>query len=141
MVRAGVVRHPAEWAHDGYRQIQNPPEHYPLIELADLSDLCGLTKVANFQRANRQWVEIALARESVKRDERWSEAIALGSQAFVEKVKRDLGTQAKHREVDEPDGTCVLSEPRGAYTTTLGTENSALRPENATLWTENPADA
>jgi putative transposase len=77
----------------------------------------------------------------MKRDERWSEAIAVGSQAFVEKVKRDLGTWARHREVDETDGTCVLREPRGAYTSTFGTENSALRPGNATLWTENPANA
>ena len=68
-------------------------------------------------------------------------AIAVGSQAFVEKVKRDLGTQVRRREVDETNGTCVLREPRGAYRTTLGTENSALRPENATLSTENPVDA
>lgn len=141
MVRAGVVRHPVEWAHGGYRQIQDPPERYALIELADLSDLCGFTRVADFQRAHRQWVEGALAGESVKRDERWSEAIAVGSQAFVEKVKRELGTKARHREVDETDGTCVLREPRGPYTSTLGTENSALRPENTTLWTENPANA
>ena len=26
MVRAGVVRHPREWAHGGYREIQEPPE-------------------------------------------------------------------------------------------------------------------
>jgi REP element-mobilizing transposase RayT len=141
MVRAGVVRHPAEWAQGGYRQIQDPPERYAVIELADLSDLCGFTKVVDFQRAHRQWVEEALAREPVKRDERWSEAIAVGSPAFVEKVKRELGMKARHRDVDEADGTCVLREPRGAYAGTLGTENSALRSENAILWAENPANA
>ncbi len=141
MVRAGAVKHPAEWAHGGYREIQGPPERYALIELPDLSDQCGFTKVVDFQRAHRQWVEEALARESVKRDERWSEAIAVGSQAFVEKVKRELGMNARHRDVDEADSTCVLREPRGAYTGILGTENSALRPENTTLWTENPANA
>src|ERR1019366_4381328 len=41
MVRAGVVRHPAEWAHSGYRQIQDPPERYTLRDLAALSDLCN----------------------------------------------------------------------------------------------------
>ena len=49
--------------------------------------------------------------------------------------------KARHREVDETDGTCVLREPRGAYARTFGTENSALRPDNTTLWTENPANA
>jgi hypothetical protein len=78
----------------------------------------------------------------VKRDERWSEAIAVGSQDFVEKMKRDLGTKARQREVDRTDGTCVLlREPRGAYTGTFGTVNSALTPESTTLWAENPANA
>src|SRR3989304_4368840 len=78
MVRAGVVRHPAEWAHGGYREIQDPPERCTLIELADLSTSCGFASVADFQRAHRQWVEEALAREAVRRDARWSEAIAVG---------------------------------------------------------------
>jgi len=59
----------------------------------------------------------------------------------LEKVKRDPGTKARHREVDETDGTCVLREPRGAYTSPFGTENSVLRLENTALWTEIPANA
>ena len=140
MVRAGVVRHPAEWAHGGYWQIQDPPERYALIEMADLSTVCGFASVADFQRAHRQWVEAALARDALKRDDRWSEAIAVGSPAFVEKVKRELGMKARHRDVDEANGTCVLREPRGAYTDTFGTENSVLRSGNAILWAENPVD-
>ena len=141
MVRAGVVRHPAEWAHGGYRQIQDPPERYALIDLATLSNLCGFTNVVDFQQAHRRWVEAELARGSVKREERWSEAIAVGSQTFVENVKRELGIKARHRDIDEADGTCVLREPRAAYTCIFGTENSALRPKNTALWTENPAKA
>lgn len=133
MVRAGVVGHPAEWAHGGYRQIQYPPERYALIDLAALSDLCGFTNVEDFQRAHRQWVEVALARESLKRDERWSEAVAVGSQSFVENVKRELGVKATHRDVDETDGTCVLREPRGAYMAIFSTESSALSSKNTTL--------
>ena len=84
MVRAGVVKHPAAWAHGGYREIQDPPERYTLIELAGLSAWCGFTDVVDFQRAHRQWVAEALTREAGKRDERWSGAIAVGTQAFVE---------------------------------------------------------
>ena len=39
------------------------------------------------------------------RDDRWSEAIAVGSLAFVETVKNDLGVKARHRDVIEADGT------------------------------------
>jgi hypothetical protein len=33
------------------------------------------------------------------RDARWSEAVAVGSLAFVEKVKGELGIKAAHREL------------------------------------------
>lgn len=140
MVRAGVVKHPAEWAHGGYREIQHPRERYTLIDLAGLSVLCGFEKVSEFQRAHREWVAEALAMEAVRRDERWSEAVAVGSQAFVERVKRELGIHARHREVDEANGTCALREPGNAYTGVFGTENSVLRPKNTVFWTESPVN-
>ncbi len=138
MVRAGVVSHPVEWAHGGYREIQNPPERYALIELSNVSTLCGFANVEDFQRAHRQWVEEALSREAERRDARWSEAIAVGSQAFIERVKLELGNKARHREVEEADGVCVLREPGGAYMVDLGTGNSTLRPKNTILWKDNP---
>jgi hypothetical protein len=39
------------------------------------------------------------------RDDRWSEALAVGTLPFVERVKNDLGIRAMHREVLETDGT------------------------------------
>ena len=38
------------------------------------------------------------------RDARWSEAVAVGSLAFVEKVKSQLGIKALHRELEQIDG-------------------------------------
>jgi hypothetical protein len=78
MVRVGVVKHPAEWADSDYREIQKPPERYAIIDLPGLSELSGFTEVAHFQQVHRQWVEETLTREMVVRDERWSEAIAVG---------------------------------------------------------------
>lgn len=60
MVRAGVVRHPSEWAHGGYREIQQPRKRYTVIDLEALSASCGFTDAARFQEAHRQWVEAAL---------------------------------------------------------------------------------
>jgi putative transposase len=67
MVRAGVVKHHAEWPHSGYLAIQQPPKRYRVVDL--------------------------LAR----RDDRWSESIAVGSEGFVEKVKNESGFRAQHR--------------------------------------------
>jgi len=62
MVRAGMVTHPAEWPHSGYREIQNRPKRYGIIDLRQLSALCGFSEVADFQRAHRDWVDEALKR-------------------------------------------------------------------------------
>ena len=42
------------------------------------------------------------------REDRWSETLAVGSLAFVERVKNDLGVKAAHREELEADGTYAL---------------------------------
>jgi putative transposase len=78
--------------------------------------LYSFTNLRDFQRAHRQWVEQALGNGCAPRDDRWSEAIAVGSLAFVEKVKGDLGIKAMHREVLETDGTYALREPSESYT-------------------------
>jgi len=87
MVRAGVVTHPVRWAHSGYHEIQKPPKRYAVIDLQGLIALCGFSELADFQQAHRQWVEGALEGE-LMRDDRWSEAIAVGSGTFVEKVNQ-----------------------------------------------------
>jgi len=53
MVRAGVVIHPSDWAHSGYREIQNPPKRYGIIDLPELSSLSGFNGVTDFQQAHR----------------------------------------------------------------------------------------
>ena len=136
MVRAGVVKHPAEWAHGGYREIQNPPQRRRLVELDELARQCGFASIEHFQRAHRQWVAEELALDRSRRDARWSEAIAVGSRAFVEEIQRELALKAKYRDVDETDaeGTCALREPASAYTGSFAPENGALRTKNAVFW-------
>jgi hypothetical protein len=64
----------------------------------------------------------------------WSEALAIGSQAFVEKIKGELGAKALHRELKQVDGTYALREPGEAYSSHFAVENEALRFKNALLW-------
>jgi hypothetical protein len=93
--------------------------------------------VADFQRAHRQWVEEALTRELVVREDRWSEAIAVGSGTFVEKVKSELGVRATHREIVEVDRTYGLREPSQAYGSEFASENEALMLKNTIQWQKN----
>ena len=61
----------------------------------------------------------------------------VGSLAFVERIKDDLGSKAMHREVLETDGTYALREPSEAYTRNLTDENEALSSQNTLPWNES----
>jgi putative transposase len=136
-VRAGVVAHPSEWMHCGYREIQAPPERYAIIDSATLSALCGFGDWRDFQRAHRLWVEDALAAGTTTRDDRWSHAVAVGSASFIEAVKRELGIRAKGREAAASSGLFALQESRRPYRALFDGENEALRPENTLYWEES----
>jgi putative transposase len=141
MVRAGVVRHPAAWEHGGYHEIQNPRERYALVMLEELSALCGFKRLEAFQSAHRQWVDDALAQDAMRREERWSEAIAVGSREFVERVKTELEIGVRHGEVEEEQGAWVLREPQEPYRRVFDGKNDALRLKNGFLWRESRAYA
>jgi len=127
MVRAGVVSHPAQWNESGFREIQKPPKRYGLIDLPSLSELSGFAKFEDFQRAHRQWVEQGVENGLSCRDERWSDSIAVGSLAFVENVKNQLGAKASQRDVLEAKGSYALREPVQAYGVEFAAESEALR--------------
>jgi putative transposase len=57
------------------------------------------------------------------RDDRWSEAIAVGSRSFVEKVKDELGFKAGHGDVIDSHGSYALREPAEAYGFEFAAEN------------------
>jgi putative transposase len=67
MVRAGVVAHPDQWEHGGYREIQSPRSRQRIIDLAELSKLCGFSEMSAFQQQHRNWLDTAL-RESGDRE-------------------------------------------------------------------------
>jgi len=79
-------------------------------------------------------VEESLARQGGKRESRWTESIAVGSKAFVEKTKARLGIKAIGREVMGADGVYDLRERDVSYNAIFAGENSALSPENAYFW-------
>lgn len=141
MVRTGVVNHPDQWKESGFSEIQKPPKRYAIIDFQSLSEVMGFADLRDLQRAHREWVEQALENGLAVRDERWSEAIAVGSLGFVESVKNRLGAKAAHRDVIEADGSYTLREPAEAYANDFTDENEALSAENMFFWDESLYDA
>ena len=115
MVRAGVVSHPLQWKESGFSEIQKLRKRYAIIDLKSLSELSGFSNLRDFQTAHRQWGEQALENALAIRDDCWSESIAVGSLAFIDTVKSELGVRATHRDVVEADGSYALREPAEAY--------------------------
>ena len=71
-------------------------------------------------------VLMRLSRKIGGRDERWSEAIAVGDFTFVHKVKSELGFKAMHRRVMDDSGTHTPREESAPYSASFAAESKAL---------------
>jgi REP-associated tyrosine transposase len=75
-----------------------------------------ITIVVAISKTYREWLEAGSSGDIARRDDRWSESIAVGnSEGFVEQVKNELGFRAQHREVLVADGLYTLREPLPPY--------------------------
>lgn len=137
MVRAGVVNHPAKWKESGFNEIQRPPKRYAIIDVESLTELSGFGDLGDFQTAHRQWIEKGVENGMAVRDDRWSRSIAVGSLAFVDKVKNELGFKAAHREVIEANGSYALREATESYGLNFSAKRAALSTENTFFWNES----
>ena len=137
MVRAGVVDHPSKWPFSGYNEIQNPRERYGLINYNRLLNLVDINSYDDFKVSHRHWTDESLARGNNVRERSWTEALAVGSKTFVEKVKERLGMKVGGRQVCRNRDRYELREPMNSYSVDFDGEKSALRSENTYVWDIN----
>ncbi len=111
MVRAGIVRHPREWSAGGYHEIQAPPPRYRVIDRDALAGALGMGGVEELAATHAEWITAALGQKAEgRREPEWSESVAVGRRAFVQRVKAELGHRARHRHLEESDEACILRE-------------------------------
>jgi putative transposase len=134
MVRAGVVEHPSEWGFCGYNEILAPRQRYTLIDYDGLRSLLNFDSMDDFAAAYRGWIEESLGGGNSLRDGKWTESVAVGSEAFVTATKEALGDKGEGRAVIGCDGSHELRESPAAYKGIFGHENVVLRPQNEYLW-------
>ena len=123
MVRAGVIDHPSKWLHGGYNEIQMPRRKNIIIAYDRLRELAGFKDYESFASAHRKWVQSSLERMENKRDSRWTESIAVGSNQFARRIKTAMGAMARGRSVQSIDGASELREPQSAYNVIFDPEN------------------
>ena len=70
------------------------------------------------------------------RDGKWTESVAVGSEALVTATKEKLGVKVKGREVVGGDGSYQLRESPASYKSIFDHENGGLRFQNAYFWND-----
>ena len=123
-VRAGVVDHPSQWPHGGYHEIQKPRRKNIIIACERLRELAGFKDYASFTAAHRNWVRVALTDSDVKRENKWTESIAVGRGPFIERIKTAMGAMATGRSVKPGQGAFELRETQSAYSSVFRLENA-----------------
>ena len=133
MVRAGAVKHPGAWDASGYREIQNPPLRYRVIDLPALMALLGADRLEALQATQAQWVDDALKAEQFMREGLWSESLAVGSRGFVDRYQADLDARGRGRLIEREAHTHVLRETSPPYGDVFDAKNSTIRQENTVI--------
>jgi len=136
MVRAGVVSHPLEWPHSGYHEIQSPPQRYRLLDRERLIALVEAADDADLQRSHREWIAQSVDRGEEMRRAEFTTALAVGGEAFVARIKAQMGIMAQGRAVVYGDEAYILREPETAYTTHFEPEKEPLSDDNTVYFNE-----
>ena len=137
MVRAGVVRHPSEWPHCGYNEIQQPKRKNILINYQRIRKLLGFDTYDRMQIAHKKWVEGRLKNGDNSRDDKWSRSIAVGSRSFVENMKSLMGGMAIGRKNRKAGESYQLRETQIPYNDHFGAKKGEIDTENVYLWNVN----
>ena len=115
MVRAGVIKHPQEWTHSGYIEIQRPRQRYGMIDFKNLMALLQIENIVDLKSAHREWIEEALKNSKVVRESKWTQSIAVGDKSFIDQIKDRLGIRAKGRKIHGSEDEYQLREGQTDY--------------------------
>jgi len=137
MVRAGVVKHSSEWPYSGYNEIQQPKRKKILINYERLKELFGFDSYEHLKTIHKQWVENCLSDGDNFRDSKWTESIAVGSEAFIQNVKLLMGGMALGRKVLETGESFQLKEGQNPYIAHFGAKKNDIDVQNTYFWNQN----
>jgi putative transposase len=134
MFRAGVVSHPEQWSQGGYNEIQHPRRKNILIDYQALSRLSGFDNFESFQSAHRHWVQSALSDDKAKKEDCWTQSIAIGSRSFVEAFRRQMRSSAIGRHVRKKAEGFELRDSQSPYKAFFNTEKIDIAGKNLWFW-------
>jgi len=108
-----------------------------LIDYERLGALTGFKTFDAFQAAHRNWIDGSLANDRNRRERRWSESIAVGSNTFTTDILSQLGSRAKGRKIIEKGQAFQIREESETYNPLFDGEKGNIAPENTIIWQQD----
>ena len=88
MVRAGVVHHPREWPWYGFDELTGERRRYRLINMERLLESLGTGDAPDeFAARHAAAIDESLAARALQREPDWTDALAVGTEEFVQRLK------------------------------------------------------
>jgi putative transposase len=109
MVRCGVVNHPADWSWSGYGELMGRRRRNRLLDQEKLLWLLRCQEPGAFGRQFNGRLEDGMINDRLRREAKWSEAIAVGDRAYVEAIERQIRGR-QQLQVEEQGGSWTLRE-------------------------------
>jgi putative transposase len=125
MVRCGVVKHPRDWNWVGYREIMGARQRYKLIDLERLCWRLGVATLEEVRRNLEASLDEKIARGEMERQACWTESLAVGSAAFIERFAPDDFSRRETEMVETASGVWTLRDVVVPYRPETGPKNAA----------------
>ncbi|MCL4176390.1 MAG: transposase [Verrucomicrobia bacterium] len=113
MVRCGAVSHPSQWEWSGCRELIGLRKRNRLLDIERLLELSGATSIEEFRRHFLHDIQERIRKDCLERQARWTEAVAVGSEQFVEAMECRLRNRQSAL-ISAEDGAWVLREEHGS---------------------------
>jgi len=81
------------------------------------------------KNAHFKWIDSAIQSENNDREAKWSQSIAVGSEAYIKKIKEALGFRARGRKIRQVGNAFELRETQRPYGST-----DFFEADNTLLW-------
>lgn len=81
-----MVDHPKDWDWTGYQELTALRTRYCILATSRLLEHLGAGSYESFRTHYACCIDESITRDDMKRDEKWTESLAVGSESFVKKL-------------------------------------------------------
>ena len=90
--------------------------------------------LTDFQEHHRRWIDEALHENMLVREAKWSQSIAVGSEAFVSQVAAAINPEISKGKTAEMGESFVVREASVAYNAHSDSKMEPLSSKNSVPW-------